>query len=127
MTGAAVAEVFREVEGIVADGPNEDEVATACAYLAGVFPLRLETTGQVASRIAGMIIYDLDDDYYRTYRDRVRGVTREDAAGAARRHIRPDELCTVVVGDAGAVAEQLERLDIGPVLVHEDTGGGAAG
>lgn len=127
VTGAAAAEIFREIEGIVADGPDEDEVATACAYLAGVFPLRLETTGQVASRIAGMIVYGLDDDYYRTYRDRVRGVTREHVAEAARRHIRPDELCTVVVGDAGAVAEQLESLDIGPVHVHEDTGQRAAG
>ncbi len=127
VTGAAAAEIFREIEGIVADGPDEDEVATACAYLAGVFPLRLETTGQVASRIAGMIVYGLGDDYYRTYRDRVRGVTREHVAEAARRHIRPDELCTVVVGDAGAVAEQLESLDVGPVHVHEDTGQGAAG
>ena len=127
MTGAAAAEIFREIEGIVECGPDEDEVATARAYLAGVFPLRLETTGQVASRIAGMIVYDLERDYYRAYRDRVRGVTCADVAAAARRHIRPSELCTVVVGDAGAVGEQLEELDIGPVQVHEDAGKGAAG
>lgn len=127
VTGAAVAEIFREIEGIVADGPDRDEVENACSFLAGVFPLRLETTGQIASRVAGVIVYDLGDDYYRTYRDRVLGVTREDVARAARRHIRPGELCTVVVGDAGAVAQQLEKLDVGPVQVHEEPGTGAAG
>ena len=125
VTGAATAEIFREIEGIVASGADRDEVETARNYLAGVFPLRLETTGQIASRIAGMIVYDLGDDYYPRYRERVERVTRADVAAAARRHIRPAELCTVVVGDAAEVAGQLERLDIGPVHVHDEIGPGA--
>ena len=127
VTAAAVTEIFREIESIVAAGPNRDEVETARNYLAGVFPLRLETTGQIASRIAGMIVYGLGDDYYRRYRDRVGRVTRADVAAAARRHIRPAELCTVVVGDAGEVAGPLEKLDIGPVHVHDEIGPEAGG
>ena len=126
VTGAAVGEIFREIEGLVAEGPTRDEVAAATSYLAGVFPLRLETTGQIASRIAGMIVYDLPDDYYRSYRHRVREVTAAHAARAARRHIRPAELCTVVVGNADDVAPQLEGLGIGPVTVHEEAAGGSA-
>ena len=118
VTGAAVGEIFGEVEGLVEEGPTRDEVEAATSYLAGVFPLRLETTGQIASRIAAMIVYDLPDDYYRSYRDRVREVTVAHAARAARRHIRPSELCTVVVGDADEVVPQLEGLGIGPVSVH---------
>ena len=120
VTGAAVGEIFREVEGLVEEGPTRDEVAAATSYLAGVFPLRLETTGQIASRIAGMTVYELPGDYYRSYRDRVREVTVEHAARAARRHIRPAELCTVVVGNADDVVPQLEGLGIGPVTVHEE-------
>ena len=126
VTGAAVGEIFREIEGLVREGPTRDEVAAATSYLAGVFPLRLETTGQIASRIAGMIVYDLPDDYYRSYRHRVRGVTVAHAARAARRHIRPAELCTVVVGNADDVAPQLEGLGIGLVTVHEEAAGGSA-
>ena len=126
VTGAAVGEIFREIEGLVEGGPTRDEVAAATSYLAGVFPLRLETTGQIASRIAGMIVYDLPDDYYRSYRDSVREVTAAYAARAARRHIRPAELCTVVVGNADDVAPQLEGLGIGPVSVHEEAAAGSA-
>ena len=120
VTGAAVSEIFREIEGIVADGPTRDEVEAATSYMAGVFPLRVETTGQIASRVAELVVFDLPGDYYRSYRDRVREVTRDQAAASARRHIRPQELCTVVVGDADEVAEQLEALGVGSVSVHGD-------
>ena len=119
VTGAAVGEIVREIEAIVDEGPAREEVEAATGYLAGVFPLRLQTTGQIASRIAGMIVFELPEDHYRGYRDRVREVTAAEAAEAARRHIRPDELCTVVVGDAGSVAPQLEALELGPVTIHE--------
>ena len=121
VTGAAVGEIFGEIEAIVETGPTREEVEAATSYLAGVFPLGLETSGQVASRIAEMFVFDLPEDYYRSYRDRVREVTAERAAESARRHIRPEELCTVVVGDADAVAPQLEGLGIGPVTVHGET------
>ena len=126
VTGAAVGEIFREVEGLVEGGPTREEIEAATSYLAGVFPLRLETTGQIASRIAEMTVYDLPDDYYRTYRDRVREVTAAAAARSARRHIRPAELCTVVVGDADEVVPQLEGLGIGPVSVHDEAVEGSA-
>lgn len=122
VTARAIEEIFREIEGIVEEGPTEEEVGAATSYLSGVFPLRLETTGQIASRIAEMVVYDLPRDYYHRYRDRVRGVTREQAAESARRHIRPEALCTVVVGDADRVAGPLEGLGIGPVLVHREDG-----
>lgn len=120
VTAAALAEIVREIEGIVAEGPTHDEVEASTSYMAGVFPLRTETTGQIASRIAEMMVFGLPDDYYRSYRDRVRQVTRDQAAASARRHIRPDQLCTVIVGDADAVAPEVEALDIGPVQLCEE-------
>ena len=123
VTGAAVREIFSEIGTLVEQGPTEEEIAAATSYLAGVFPLRMETTGQIASRVAATLVFDLPADYYHSYRDRVRAVTRDQAAEAAQRHIRPDELCAVVVGEAGEVAPALEALGIGPVVVHTDERG----
>ncbi len=119
VTAGAVREIIGEIEAFAADGPTQEEVAAARSYLAGVFPLRLETTGQIASRIGGLFVFDLPRDYYRTWRDRVREVTPEAAAAAARRHIRPESLCTVVVGDAEAVRAELEGVGAGDVQLHE--------
>ena len=119
VTADAVREAVGEVEGLLSDGPTEEEVEASRDYMAGVFPLRLETTGQIASHIAELIIYDLPDDYHATYRDRIREVTRDQALEAARRCIRPDEITVVVGGDAKIVRGPLEELGLGPVEVEE--------
>ena len=117
VTAPAVREILVELERLVAGGPSSEEVEASRDYIAGVFPLRLETVSQVAGRISEQVIYDLDDDYHSTYRERVRAVTPEDAAAAARRHIRPSEVQIVVVGDAATVTPALEALELGPVEV----------
>jgi len=118
VTADAVREAVSEVERYVAHGPTEEEVASARDYLAGIFPLRLESTGQVAARVAELRVYDLPQDFWSGYRDRIRGVTPEAAAEAARAHIRPGELAITVVGDASEVVPALEALDLGPVEVR---------
>ncbi len=119
VTADAVREAVAEVEGLLSDGPTDEEVEASRDYMAGVFPLQLETTGQIASRIAELIIYDLPEDYHATYRDRIRAVTRDQALEAARRCIRPDEITVVVGGDAKLVRGPLENLGLGPVEVEE--------
>lgn len=117
-TAPAVREIVAELTQMAEAGPTEEEMEATRDYLAGVFPLQLETTSQVAARVAELIVYDLPDDHYRHYRDRVRSVSRDAAAAAARRHIRPAQLTVVVVGAADQVAGPLEALGIGPVAVH---------
>jgi len=118
VTAPAVAEALSVTEALRSDGATEDEVASARDYLAGVFPLQLESTGQLARRIAGLVIHDLPDDWYQHYRDRVRAVSREQVDHALRRHVRPSEAQIVVVGNAEEIARPLEELDLAPVTVH---------
>ena len=119
VTADAVREAVSEITTLVADGPTAEEVDAARDYLAGVFPLELETTGQIAARIAELLVYDLPDDYYVDYRDRIRSVTLEEACEAARGCIRPDEMTVVVGGDADEVQGPLEGLGWGTVTVVE--------
>jgi predicted Zn-dependent peptidase len=117
VTAPAVREALAELHALLDEGPTEEEVARARDFIAGVFPLGLETTGQVAARIGELLVYDLPDDYFATYRDQIRSVSREDALEAGRAVLRPSELVTVVVGDADKVKGPLEKLGIGPVEV----------
>lgn len=119
VTAQAVAEAMKEVERYHADGPTDDEVRSARDYIAGVFPLRLETTGRVAGRVAELFVHGLPDDDWTELRERIRGVDRDAAHTAFRRHVHPERLAVVVVGDADAVAPALEALDLGPVTVHD--------
>lgn len=118
VTAAAVREVVSEVENLLHEGPTDEEVEAARDYIAGVFPLRLETTAQIASRIAELLIYDLPDDYHSTYRDRVLNVTREQAMEAAYRCIRPSEMTVVIGGDAEQIRTPLEELGWAPLKIE---------
>jgi len=121
VTADAVREALSEITTMVAEGLTEEEVSAARDYIAGVFPLQLETTGQIASQIAELLIYDLPDDYYSDYRHRIRGVTLDEAGEAARQCIRPDEMTVVVGGDADEIEGPLEALGWAPVTVEAES------
>ena len=119
VTAEAVGETVGELTRWAEAGPTVEEVEAARDYVAGVFPLRLETTAQVAGRVAELLLYGLPDDAWTRYRDQIRSVTAEAASAALSRHVRPDELTIVVVGDADLVQGPLEELGLGPVQIHD--------
>jgi len=85
-----------------------EELDAARNYLAGSFPLRLETAGQVAGQLAQSLLLGLPLDDVTRFPDRIRAVTAEDVQRAARTHVHPDRAAIIVVGDAGDVLEQLD-------------------
>lgn len=118
VTAPAVREILAELEAFVTGGPTQAEVEAARDYAAGVFGLQLETVGQVASRVTQLLVFGLDDGFFRRYRDEIRAVSVDDATAAARRHVRPAEAQIVVVGDAATVVGPLEGLGVGAVEVR---------
>jgi zinc protease len=122
VTAAAVREALGEMGRFPTDPIPESELSLALDYLDGVFPIRFETTGAIASALAGMVVYGLPDDYYDTYRTNVRSVTVDDVRRAAREHLHLDALQLVVVGDAGAVREPLAELGFGEMQVYDSQG-----
>lgn len=117
VTAAAVREAVNELETLVTDGPTEDEVSSVRDFLSGVFPLQMETTAQLSGQVVRLLVHELPMDYFETYRARIRSVTAEQAAEAGRKHLRPEALQIVVVGDAAKIQGELEGLVLGPVEV----------
>jgi len=122
VTAAAAGEILKEVEAIRAEPVSVDELELAANYLAGVFPIRYETTDAVARALVAMVVYALPADYFDSYRDRVRAVTRDDVLAAARKHLHPDALQLVVVGAASAVRASLDAMHFGPLIAYDKDG-----
>jgi len=114
-TDLAIREMLTEIVRMREEPVTPEELSLATSYLDGVFPIRYETTDAIASALANLVIYELGDDWFDRYRERVRAVTVEDVQRVAREHLRPDELQIVVVGEPGAVREKLEALELGEV------------
>ena len=114
-TAHSVSEILRDMREIQEELVPEQEIDNARSYLAGIFPLGMETTDGIAGKLSTIATFELPDDYYQTYRDRLVSVTREEVREAARRRLMPDRAAVVVVGDAAQLREPLEALGVGPV------------
>jgi zinc protease len=124
VTGDALREIATEFRRIREAPVSDAELSLATSYLVGVFPIRFETTAEVAGGLANVEIFRLPSDYFDTYRDRVRAVTADDVLRVARTHLDPARLQTVVVGDP-SIRDTLASLDLGPVTVYDPNIDGA--
>jgi predicted Zn-dependent peptidase len=123
VTADALREILAEFTRIREEGVTADELSLAVSYLVGVFPVRFETTAEVAGGLANVEIFRLPSDYFFTYRDRVKAVTLADVHRVAQAHLDPGRLQVVVVGDATAIRAGVEALGIGPVRVYDPSEG----
>lgn len=115
VTARAVEEIFREIEALRAAPPSASEVSLATDYLAGVFPIRYETTAAVAGALAGAVAFGLPDDWFATYRDRIQAVTAAEVHAAAQAQLVPERLWVLAVGDPAVIEAPLAALHIAPV------------
>jgi zinc protease len=104
-----------ELERARSEPPGEDELAWARTLATGSFSMGLETSDAVTAALVELDVYALPEDSLDTYRARVRAVTAEQVATAAREHLHPERAAIVLVGPAAAVVPQLEGL--GPIEV----------
>ena len=117
VTVDAIRELLGQLERIREDPPGEAELAEVRDFLVGVFPLRFETTGGIASAIEPLAVYDLPHDWWQTYRNSLEAVTTEDVHRVARELIRPEEALVLLTGDASALRGDLESSGLGPLEV----------
>lgn len=106
---AAVKEVLKEMRRLQDEKVSAEELDNARGQLIGVFPIAFETTEQVALGLANILVSDLADDYYQTFRDRIAEITREDVQAAAKKYLHPGQTIIVVTGDRAVVEEPLRK------------------
>ncbi len=126
VTAPAVADIMAELGRVAEDPVTDDELDAARDYLIGVFPLRFETSAQVAGALSGLVVQGLPDDELDRYRPAVAAVTADDVRAAAGTHIDPEAASIVVVGDAAVCADELGEAGYGEVEIIQDEGFGSS-
>ena len=110
----ATAEALRlmvdEIARLQRDRVRSGELRSAQDYLAGNFPLSIETPNAIATQVLEAVLFGLNLDDLETYPERVRAVTPDDIQRVARTFLRPENLAIVLVGDASAFVDDLEGV-----------------
>ncbi len=120
VTDSAIYEMLYELNKIVDEGVTEDELASAKANIGGSFARSLENPGTIANFAINTKRYGLNDDFYRTYLQRLNAITIEDVHAAAKKYIKPNNMHITVVGNASEIKEKLEAF--GPVTMYSPMG-----
>ena len=83
---------------MAADGPNDDEMAEAIAFLTGSLALQFTDSRRIANTLMAMQRNGRPIDWLDGRSDRLRAITRDDAARMARRLLKPEALSVTVAG-----------------------------
>ena len=120
VTVAALADMLAEIERVHQEGITAEELEQARSYRAGVFPVNFAGVGSVAAGLGDVIVHGFADDHFDALRSKIIDVTLDEVNATATTRLRPEDLVTVVVGDASGFAKELESLDLGPVEIISD-------
>ncbi|MBK6351227.1 MAG: insulinase family protein [Proteobacteria bacterium] len=96
------------------DGLDAGQLQSSQSYMLGQFPPSIETNGQIAARLADLLLYGLGPEDVNEYAQRVSQVD----AAAVRSTIeqsfpRPENIALVLIGDAAKIRDVVKKY--GPV------------
>ena len=119
-TVEALRTVVDEFARLQRERVYEGELEGAQDFLAGSFPLSIESPDAIATRVLNQLFYELPLADLPAYPERVRTVTVDDVQRVARAWLKPSQLSVVLVGDAdkfmpglaGAGFTSIERIPI---------------
>ncbi len=91
------------------DGVTAEQLASAKAYIKGQFPPSIETSEQLAKRIAANEFYGLGDDEINKLEERIDAVTPEIAKQVIAKHFPEDNVVFMLIGKASEIGASVKK------------------
>jgi predicted Zn-dependent peptidase len=116
----------KEIERMRTESVTAEELAWAKDSLVNRFVHLLDDS--MGMRLMMLEIQGLAGDYFATYAAKIHAVTQDDVRNAAARHLHPDRLNILIVGDRKRLGGQLEGLgSFREIKLDEFNEGGGSG
>ncbi|MEO0406506.1 MAG: insulinase family protein, partial [Cyanobacteria bacterium P01_A01_bin.135] len=99
-----------EIERIRQEPIPEDELDQARDSVLNSFVFNFQTPGQTLARVMRYDYYDYPSDFIFQYRQDLTAVTPQSIQAAANRHLKPEQIVTLVVGNEAEIDPPLQAL-----------------
>jgi len=109
-TGEALRLMVDEFARLQRESVHPAELRGAQDFMAGNFPLTIETSSAIAEQVLVRLFYGQDLAGIETYLDEVTKVTPATVQRVSRQLLKPDQLTIVLVGDAATFVNQLRSM-----------------
>lgn len=122
-TDSAMIEWVSELRAIRGDRPpTEEEMSAARAALITALPIQIETMDGVADRVAFLARNKLPFDFDNRVAAEAERLSADDISRVAKTYLDPAHTVFVVAGDRKVIEPGLRAMNIGPVVVMDETG-----
>ncbi|PYQ01764.1 MAG: hypothetical protein DMF83_24880, partial [Acidobacteria bacterium] len=122
VTGASVHEMLNEAQGMTQAEVTPDELALAKDSIARSLPALFETTRSAVGTVGSLFLFELPPDYYVGLPSRLASMTAAEVFAATKRHLAPDRMLVVAVGDRAQAEPQIGGLKLGSVAYRDRDG-----
>ncbi len=123
VTDSSVVEFLYEMDRIANEPVSAHDLQMAKNSMAGSFARSLESPQSLARYARNIVIYNLPEDYYSTYLERLEAITIADVQNVAKKYVRKDNANIVVVGNKEEIADKLVKFDADGVIDYYDAFG----
>ncbi len=125
VTDSAMTQILLELDRLRNEKVEDAELTMVKNYMSGGFARSLESPQTVATFALNTVRFNLPDDYYATYLERLAAVSADDVLNMAKKYLHPDKAWLLVVGSKSAVSAKLTPFDKGGKVQFFDTYGNA--
>ncbi|HVN48510.1 MAG TPA: pitrilysin family protein [Bacteroidota bacterium] len=122
-TKESMMELNKEFRDILSTRPaTADELEKVQANMTLELPGSWETNASVAGSIIEMVRFGYSDDYFSTYVKKIKSLSLNDIARAAKEVVYPDHVTWLVVGDRAKIEAGIRELGFGEVHLIDTDG-----
>ena len=105
-----IESVMSEIEQLRNTPVTEEELERAKESILNSFVFNFDEPGEVLSRLMRYEYYGYPEDFLFEYQRAIEETTVEDVLQAAQKHLHPDQIVTLVVGNTDEIQPSLSRL-----------------
>lgn len=110
-TSNALKEIFFELDNIK-KGITDEELEFAKSSITKKFPMNFETYRQIVFNVSSKILFNLPDDYFKSYINKINNTSKIEVEEEAKKSINPDETIIILVGDKNLIKDQIKNLKL---------------
>lgn len=102
--------ILREIDKMKKQGPAQNEVTDAIAYLSGSYLTRFESAASMGQALLAAELHELGPEYVSNYPLAIARTTTASATAAASAVLDLQKMAVVLVGDAKVIEPQLQKV-----------------
>ncbi len=110
VTDSALTEMLYEIREIRTNLVKDEELELVKNMMTGSFSRSLEDPRTVAGFALNIARFNLPNDYYETYLEKLNAVTKEDVLEMAQKYLKPENALVLAVGNVDAIKESMKKF-----------------